>query len=138
MKEGIHPKYHEVEARLRLWGDLENALDQARAPPRNLLELPSVLHWPAEAHRHGRPRRALHEEARGTDIGEPEESGKVEEGNNVRSVTSFRSIRARRRPAASPRAGPLPVPLPSRQTVSPSSGRVRGARDKSPAPRSLP
>src|SRR5262245_33726225 len=91
---------------MRLRQYLEDPVDQAGAAPRNLLELPPVLHRPAEAHRHGRPGRAVHEEVRGPDVGEPEESGKVEEGNNDGiSLTSFRSIRARRCRAASPRAG---------------------------------
>src|SRR5438093_12991737 len=54
------PEVSRGRGSVRLWGDLEDALDQARAAPRNLLELPPVLHRPAEAHRHGRARGTLH------------------------------------------------------------------------------
>src|SRR5207249_3771139 len=57
--EGSHPP--EVLRRrgaLRVRGDVEDAVDQAGAAPRNLLELPPVLHGQAEAARYRRPRRA--------------------------------------------------------------------------------
>src|SRR5262249_22456916 len=58
---------------LRLRGDLEDAFDQARAAPRNLLELPPVLHGQAEAPRYRGPRRTLHEEIRRADDAEPQD-----------------------------------------------------------------
>src|SRR6516225_709195 len=42
--------------KVRLRRNLQNALDEAGNPPRNLLEMPSVLHWQAETGRHRRPR----------------------------------------------------------------------------------
>ena len=44
--------------------DVEDPFHQAGAAPRNLLELPPVLHRPAEADRHRGPRRAVHEAIR--------------------------------------------------------------------------
>src|SRR5512146_141254 len=49
---------------LRMRSDLEDAVDQARAAPRDLLELPPVFHRPSEADRYGRPCGAVHEEVR--------------------------------------------------------------------------
>ena len=80
MKEGIHPKYSRRRGALRVRRDLEDPLDQARAAPRNLLELPPVLHRPAEAARHRRPRRAVHEEVRRADVGEPQEGREGDQG----------------------------------------------------------
>src|SRR5713101_5474471 len=77
---------------------MEDALDEARVAPRNLLELPPVLHRSPEAHRHGRPRRAAHEEVRRTDVGEPQESRKGQEGNSLGCALApiFLSILANR------------------------------------------
>ena len=66
--------FRHVDSSLRLRGDVEDALYEARAAPGNLLELPSILYRQAEAARYGRPRRTFHEEVRRPDVGEPEES----------------------------------------------------------------
>src|SRR5262249_23740673 len=98
--EGRHPP--EVQGSrgpLRLRGDVEDALDQAGAAPRNLLELPPVLYRPAEADRYRGTSRALYEEVRGADVGTAEEGSKGKEGDDGRvevGRSSFRSIRARR------------------------------------------
>src|SRR5437660_6257321 len=65
---------------MRLRRDMEDPVDQARAAPRNLLELPSVLYRQAEADRHRGPRRAVYEEVRRADVREPEEGRKGGEG----------------------------------------------------------
>src|SRR5262245_52979010 len=50
---------------LRLRGHLDHAVDEgAGAAPRDLLQLPPVLHGQAEADRLGGPRRAVHPEVR--------------------------------------------------------------------------
>ena len=48
VKEGIHPKYTQSSP-VRLRHDLEDAIDQARAAPRNLLELPPFFTGQSEA-----------------------------------------------------------------------------------------
>ena len=84
--------------------ELNAAFDQARAASRDLLELPPVLHRPAETDRHGRPRGAIHQEVRRADLREPQEGSRDGGGEGqkrdrvARSMTCciFRSIRARR------------------------------------------
>ena len=89
MKEAIHPKYSRRRRALRVRRDLEDPFDQTRAAPRNLLELPPVLHRQAEADGHRRPRRAVQQEVRRADVGEPQSSGKGQEGSaSRRPVTS--------------------------------------------------
>ena len=48
MKDGIHPKYHEVEARCACGATWKTRSTKHGAAPRNLLELPPVLHGPPE------------------------------------------------------------------------------------------
>ena len=65
---------------LRVRQHVQDALDQTRAAPRNLLRLPSVLHRAAEADRHRRPRRAVHQEVRPADVGAAEDRREGREG----------------------------------------------------------
>src|SRR5579885_3365287 len=85
--------------------DVEDPLDQARAAPRDLLELPPVLHRPPEADRYRGPGRAVHEEVRRPDLREPEEGREVEEGNGSRrqevDEASRFELQTSRLPAAS-------------------------------------
>src|SRR6187200_407525 len=57
---------------LRLRCDVADPVDQAGAPPRDLQQLPPVLHGPPEAHRYGRPRRTLYQALRCADVREPQ------------------------------------------------------------------
>src|SRR5204863_922458 len=67
--EGRHsPEVSRSRGPLRMRRDVEDAIDQERAAPRDLLELPPVLHRPAEADRHRRPRGAVHQEIRRADV----------------------------------------------------------------------
>ena len=59
MKTEIHPQYDDGDRSLHVRQRVRDALHQAGAARRDLLELPSVLHGPPEADRHRRPRRAL-------------------------------------------------------------------------------
>ena len=63
--EGRHPSRVRARDRaLLLRQHVPDPLDEARAPRRDLLEVPPVLHGQAEADGHGRPRRALPAPAR--------------------------------------------------------------------------
>ena len=64
MKADIHPDYVLATVHCSCGNDVPDALDEARAARRDLLELPPVLHGQAEADRHRRPRRALPAPAR--------------------------------------------------------------------------
>ena len=79
VKEGIHPEVPRDRGAVRVWRDVEDPIDQAGAAPRNLQQLPSVLHRPAEAGRHGRPGRALYQAIWRPDVREPEGCGEDEE-----------------------------------------------------------
>ena len=143
MKEGIHPKYLRGGGALRVRRDLEDALDEAGAAPRNLQQLPSVLHGPAEAGRHGRPRGAVHEAVRRADVREPQAGGEVEEAAGRRqslryekqlstAVLAGRPGRASARAAPAGGAGRRPAsrfrPIPPAQTTpapGPSRSRSR-------------
>ena len=82
---------------LRVRQHVQDALDQARTAPRNLLRLPSVLHRPPEADRHRRPRRAVHQEVRLADIGAAQDGGESCEGRQDHQDASRRRQEARRR-----------------------------------------
>src|SRR5262245_54137567 len=97
--------------------EMEDALDQARAAPRNLLELPPVLHGQAEADRHRRPRRAVHEEVRRPDGREPQEGSRGE----VRQEARSRNTLDRQFPDGRP--SPVP-PSHLNTTFSPASARA--------------
>src|SRR5437868_1743976 len=58
------PRIRPRDRDLQLWEHVPDAVDEARAARRDLLELPPVLYGQAEAHGHGRPGGALPEEAR--------------------------------------------------------------------------
>ena len=64
MKADIHPEYVLATVTLLVREHVPDALDEARAARRDLLELPPVLHGQAEADGHRRPRRALPAPAR--------------------------------------------------------------------------
>ena len=63
MKTDIHPDTSSRPS-LLLREHVRDPLDEARAPRRDLLGVPPVLHGQAEAHGHRRPRRALPAPAR--------------------------------------------------------------------------
>src|SRR5207249_6587726 len=71
---------------LRLRGDLENALDEARAAPRNLQQLSPVLCGPAEAGRHRGTRGALHEVVRRADIRDAQGRRRREDGEDQKAA----------------------------------------------------
>ena len=74
MKEAIHPKYHEVEARCACGATWKTRSTK----PELHLEICSNCHpfftGQPEADRHGRPGRAVHQEVRRADVGEPQEA----------------------------------------------------------------
>src|SRR5688572_8475649 len=83
------PEVSRRRGALRLRRELEDAIDQTRAAPRNLLELPPLFHRRAETDRNGRTRRAVHEEVRRSDVGKPQEgreSLERQEGNRRRPL----------------------------------------------------
>src|SRR6266496_2967863 len=61
------PRVPEHAGPLRLRRDLDDPLDQERAAPRNLLELPSLLYGQTEAHRRRRSGRTFHPQVRQED-----------------------------------------------------------------------
>jgi len=69
MKPKIHPEYHEVTAHCACGNTWKTPQHPVRAPPRDLLPVPPVLHGEGEAGRHGRTRRALPEALRQGDQG---------------------------------------------------------------------
>ena len=101
---------------MRVRRDVEDALDQAGAAPRDLQQLPPVLHGPPEADRHRRPRRALHQALRRADVREPE--GRPRKG--------------KKQPAAPRSAGRVgdqpgpPYPRPPRRSTTLSSTKELG------------
>ena len=78
---------------LRLRSDLEDPLHQAGAAPRNLQQLPPVLHGPPEADRHRGPRRAVHQALRRADCRDPQDGGESEEGHRRRRRDENKEIR---------------------------------------------
>ena len=94
VKPGIHPKYSRSRSPLRVRQHVQDALDQARAAPRNLQRLPPVLHGPPEADRHRRPRRAVHQAVRRAD-------GRGPQGSRSRRTRPPRRRRQARRQARS-------------------------------------
>ena len=159
MKEGDSPEVPRRRGALRLRRDLEDPVDQAGAAPRNLLELPPVLHGQAEAARYRRPRRALHQEVRRADVGKPQdrrEGDQGQEDDDHRGPLSRFDAGVQQRPGFAPPsfvrdaqddAGPpgrstaavrsLPPRGCRARTSSPARDRARGARDESRAPRPL-
>ena len=89
VKEGIHPKYQEVDVRCAC-----GATWKTRSTKHELhLEICSschpVLYRPSEADRYRRPRGAIHQEVRRADVTEPERGGQGQEGNVPGAVASL-------------------------------------------------
>ena len=75
MKEGIHPKYYEVEARCSCGTTWKTRSTNKELHLEILLVVPPVLHGPPEAAGHGRPHRAVQAEVRRPDGRRPPGSG---------------------------------------------------------------
>src|SRR6185369_4683401 len=76
-REGRHSsRLPRSRGALRLRDDVEDAFDEEGTAPRNLLELPPVLHRTAEADRHRGPRRAVHAQVRRADGGGSQGGGR--------------------------------------------------------------
>ena len=106
VKEAIHPRVPRRRGPLRVRGNVEDPLDQARAAPGNLLELPSVFHRPAEADRYRRPHRSgspasIRRADRGGTQGAGDQAGRRSARRNGRPPRASSAVPSR---AAGPRA----------------------------------